>query len=387
MVLRCINMEKSSAVLLVANYSNNTGYAWRNIYKLYNSIAKAFQEKNIFTCLSFAEIIDQVNIIDKDIKTKSFRFSPYKISFSALIALRSSIKKYNIKYVYFTDMPTWHWLYILLRVWGVEKIVVHCRVSVENPHPVIPERGLKKHIKSMVNGISIFRADYMYAISEFVRDRLVNKNCYPKERVIKILNGIDVDKYLCEADSVVRDYVTIFCCARATKHKGIPTLIKAARILKQKYELDHFCIQYAGAGPDLDGFKTLAKELNVTDKVQFLGMLNSTHEVACNSDIIVVPSEWGEGFGSTVAEGMAAGKAVVATRAGGIPEVIGSSEFGVLVTPGDSDELADVLYELIENEDIRSNLGQRAKKRAREQFSEAVYHQLVTERLFRDFEI
>lgn len=380
-------MEQSCTVLLVANYSNITGYAWSNIYRLFNSIAIACHKNNIFTCISFAEIIGQVNIIDIDIPSESFEFSPYKISFRSLNILRRAIKKYNIKYVYFTDMKTWHWLYILLRIWGVRKIIVHCRVSVESPHRVTPEIGLKRFIKSMVNGISIFRADYVYAISEFVRDRLVNKNCYPKERVIKILNGIDIDKYMCKEEYTGHDNVSIFCCARATHHKGIPTLIKAANILKKKYKLDKFCIQYAGDGPNLDEFKALAKELNVTDKIYFLGMLNSTHEVACNSDIIVVPSEWGEGFGSTVAEGMAAGKAVVATNAGGIPEVIGNTECGVLVKPGDSDELAKALYVLIEDDDVRRRLGQKAKKRAREKFNEVEYHRVVTDRILHDIGI
>ena len=116
-------------------------------------------------------------------------------------------------------------------------------------------------------------------------------------------------------------------------------------------------------------------------------MLDSTHEVVCNSDIVVVPSEWGEGFGSTVAEGMAAGKAVVATRAGGIPEVIGNSDCGVLVAPGDSNELASALNELINNDDVRNSLGRKARQRVREYFSEEMYHQKVVKRLLRDFEI
>lgn len=380
------NMKRGSAVLLVANYSNITGYAWNNIFRLFNSIARSCQDNGFSICISFAEIEKQVDIFDTDIKTKSFVFNPYKISFHSLVALRQAIKENNIKYIYFTDMKPWHWLYPLLRIWGIKKIIVHCRVSVANPHPATPEKGLKKLIKSLINKVPFIRVDYIYAISEFVRERLVNKDCYPKGRVIKILNGIDVNRYLCKEDSAGQDDINIFCCARASKHKGIPTLIEAAQILKQKYKLENYCIQYAGSGPDLDSFKGLAKELDVADKIVFLGQLDSTHEVACDSDIIVVPSEWGEGFGSTVAEGMAAGKAVVATRAGGIPEIIGGPEYGMLVEPGNSNELADAIYELTKNGDVREKLGQKARIRVRKYFNESLYHQLVTERILQDFE-
>ena len=336
-------MGRRSAVLLAANYSNDTGYAWSNIYRLFNSIAKSLREKNVETCISFEKIVGQVQIVDDDIPIHVFEFSAYKISLSSLILLRRSIKIYNIKYVYLTDMPTWHWLYAILRLWGVYKIIVHCRVSVENPYFVLPEKGIKKFLKSVPNRMPSIRADYVYAISEFVRHRLINKNCYPEERVIKILNGIDIEKYSCaDRANNINHEIVIFCCARATKHKGIITLIKAVETLSKKLEINNFVLQYAGSGPDLDCFKQMAHELNVTEKIIFLGRLDSTHEYACNSDIIVVPSEWGEGFGSTVAEGMAAGKALVATRVGGIPEVVGEDKYGILIPPGDSDALAEI---------------------------------------------
>ena len=86
-------MKQESAVLLVANYSNDTGYAWNNIYRLFNSIARICQKNNIYTCTSFAEIRGQVSIIDKDIQTESFVFNPYQISYHSLLVLNRAIKK------------------------------------------------------------------------------------------------------------------------------------------------------------------------------------------------------------------------------------------------------------------------------------------------------
>jgi glycosyltransferase involved in cell wall biosynthesis len=182
----------------------------------------------------------------------------------------------------------------------------------------------------------------------------------------------------------VNENVLIFCGSRANKHKGIPTLIKAAKVLKYDYKINNFHIMYAGSGPDLDNFKQLANKLCVEDKFEFLGQLASTHDHACRSDIIVVPSEWGEGFGSTVVEGMAAGKVVVATRVGGIPEIVSRRDLGLLIEPGDDELLAKTLKTLINDPVSRNSYGINAKKWASKYFDESVYHSAVTERIMKD---
>ena len=377
-------MHDNGCVLLAANYSNNTGYAWKNIYKLYNSIARSLIENNYSVCLSFAELSLPIEFIDKDIPISVLVFNPLRITLRSLITLRKAILKQNIRYVYFTDMGTWHWLYILLRFWGVVKIIVHCRVSVSNPNPSIPERGIAKLFKSVLNRIPAIRADHLYVISDFVASRIVNKNCYPSSRVTKIYNGIDTKAYSCSDTKPKRNKVIIFCAARAAYYKGIATLIKATKILSKDYRLNNFHVQYAGDGPDLSRFKALSRQLNVSDTFEYLGHLKSTNKHVCDADIIVVPSEWGEGFASTVAEGMAAGKAVVATTAGGIPEVLGDSMHGQLIAPGDSKGLADTLYHLIRNEDLRIKLGNNAEKRAKKYFDENLYHQRVIDCLIKN---
>lgn len=378
-------MKQHCAVLLVANYSNDTGYAWSNIYRLFNSIARNFRDRNVATFISFEHISGEIKIFDDDIPFKSFEFTPYNITFRSLALLRRAVIKDNIKFVYFTDMPTWHWLYALLRIWGVKTIVVHCRVSVPDPDPVTPEKGVRRILKSIPNSIPLIRSDYVYAISEFVRHRVINKNCYPGDRVVKILNGIDLDRFLCAEPIENKDKIIIFCCARARIHKGIPTLIKAVGLLKHQHNFNNFILEYAGSGPDLGYFKSMSKELGLDDVIVFHGHLDTTHEHACCSDIIVVPSEWGEGFGSTVAEAMAAGKALVATCVGGIPEVVGSEECGVLIPPGNSEEMATTLARLMLDVGARKRLGLNAQDRAKQKFGEEQYHLRVVNRIMRDF--
>jgi len=87
------------------------------------------------------------------------------------------------------------------------------------------------------------------------------------------------------------------------------------------------------------------------------------------ADAFVFPSIWAEPFGIPVAEAMAAGLPVVATGVGGIPEIVADGETGILVTPGDSDSLAEALETIVADPTLRTDLGRRGRERAVEHFS------------------
>ncbi len=87
------------------------------------------------------------------------------------------------------------------------------------------------------------------------------------------------------------------------------------------------------------------------------------------ADAFVFPSIWAEPFGIPVAEAMAAGLPVVATGVGGIPEIVADGETGILVSPGDSDSLAEALETIVADPALRAGLGRRGRERAVEHFS------------------
>jgi glycosyltransferase involved in cell wall biosynthesis len=86
--------------------------------------------------------------------------------------------------------------------------------------------------------------------------------------------------------------------------------------------------------------------------------------------ICVVPSLW-EGFGYVCAEAMACGLAVVASRTGGLAEIIEDGQSGLLVEPGNSDELAQAIRKLIQDPERRAQIGTAARQQVVEQFSSA----------------
>jgi glycosyltransferase involved in cell wall biosynthesis len=101
--------------------------------------------------------------------------------------------------------------------------------------------------------------------------------------------------------------------------------------------------------------------------VVFAGMRRDIPSLLPLMDLFVLPSLY-EGFGIAILEAMAAGRPVVATAVGGIPEVVVHGETGLLVPPGDPVALADALHELLAHPERARALGARGRERAREKF-------------------
>jgi glycosyltransferase involved in cell wall biosynthesis len=123
-----------------------------------------------------------------------------------------------------------------------------------------------------------------------------------------------------------------------------------------------------GDGPETPRLGALAAELGIGERVQLLGLRDDVAEVLQAADVFVHPAVWGEAFGLTIAEAMAAGLPVVASRVGGIPELVTHGETGLLVPPGDAGALAGALNLLAADAQERARLGANARRRVLERF-------------------
>ncbi len=374
----------SASILLVANYSNRTGYAWNNIYQLFNEISRVMHERGVQVCMSFAKLEPPIDFVKNDFHVSAFEFDPHNITLESLFKIFKEVKRRNIKYVYFTDQKSYWWLYAVLRIAGVKRIIVHSRVSVSSPFSAEPEKGFLKLVKSMLGRVNFIVPNKIYAVSHFVKQRLVYKNCLPEDRVVVILNGIDINKYKCEPNVHDRGKIVVFAGARATKYKGIATLIDAVRLLVQEYKLTNFLVRYAGDGPDIKNFKRKIEENRLEDHYIFVGELKDTSEYLCDSDIVVVPSVWGDACPSAVSEALAAGKPLITTYAGGIPEIIGDEGNAILIQPSDEKQLAEALAKLIKNKELRIVLGKNSRRRAEDALGQERYYRETIDQLIRD---
>ncbi len=144
--------------------------------------------------------------------------------------------------------------------------------------------------------------------------------------------------------------------------KGFRHLLKA---LAQLIDLD-WCLWVVGSGPDARKLKQLGLDLGIGKRVRWLGQQSPATPYVAAADLFVHPS-LRESFGIVVMEAMSLGKAVVATRTGGTPELVG--EAGILVAPGSPEALAPALRLLIENPALREELGRRAAREIAARYS------------------
>lgn len=382
-------MEKRGAILLAANYSNRMGYAWNNIYRLFNVIAREFLSKGYPVIVSFSMIEGTVDKFDHELNIKFIEYAPNNRSHKNSVRLLKIIRQHNIRYVYFTDQRSIDYRYAFMRFAGVKRIVVHSRISVSDPNPAKYDDSINGFIKGLLGRWHLITADRVYAVSDFVRERLILKNRIPAHRVVKILNGIDVDSFKpsrSKENMSTKEPLRIFASGRATSQKGVHILIESAALLRCRTNID-FQVRYAGDGPELSSFRLMAQKYRLGDCFEFLGELDTTRKEVSAADIIVVPSIWGDACPSSVSEALASGKSLVATSVGGVPEIVGDDECAILVPPNDPEQLCHALEHLLSSAGLRIAMGARARRRAECALDQRLYHRAVIEQLEGDFTV
>lgn len=191
-------------------------------------------------------------------------------------------------------------------------------------------------------------SDRILAISDFVK-REVQATVGGRIEVI----GGAVDKALFFPSEVEPVRGRIVFVGRIVSEKGVEVLLRAFK--KQRVARELVII---GEGPQLDELKTLASDLGIAERVTFTGYVSmeNIRDFIITSEVVVVPSIWEEPYGLVALEGIACGVPVVASRVGGLPEIVRDFENGLLVPPGDIERLASAIELLLTDRQLYSSL-------------------------------
>lgn len=168
----------------------------------------------------------------------------------------------------------------------------------------------------------------------------------------------------------IKKYDALFV-GSLTKAKGVDILLKAINILKEKYQKEIKAV-IVGKGDLEEELKELVKELGIGEEVEFLGVRRDIGRLMKSAKLFVLPSRW-EGLPLTILEAMSSGAGIIATKVGGIPEVIQNGKEGVLISSEDPEALAKAIAELLKDRELRVKLGINAYKRVKEGYSIEVY--------------
>jgi glycosyltransferase involved in cell wall biosynthesis len=183
-------------------------------------------------------------------------------------------------------------------------------------------------------------------------------------RIVQIANGLDVSRFPPRQPRPRLRVVTTV--ANLRPGKGHEVLLEAAARVVRRVPDVHF--QIVGDGPRRAELEQQAAALRISAQVSFLGHSSDVPAVLQQTDVFAFPS-FMEASPNAVMEAMAAGLPVVATRVGGIPEVIEDGRSGVLVPPHDDRALAAGILRLIARPDLAARMGEAARQTVEARFS------------------
>jgi glycosyltransferase involved in cell wall biosynthesis len=232
------------------------------------------------------------------------------------------------------------------------------------------------HVRIAESDGAVDRVLYALATAVIATSRAVARRfarpTRPKVQVVP--NGVDLARFaprppsaaLRAALGVPPSSPLVVSIGRFVPEKGYRHLLDAAARIQRTKPGVHWMLM--GGGELEDELASQARRLGLGSQLHFVGWREDVADVLALGDLFVLPSER-EGFGRVLVEAMAMGKAVVATTAGGIPEIVLDRETGLLVPPAAPAPLADALVGLLDDPRHAARLGAAGRARALATFS------------------
>jgi L-malate glycosyltransferase len=190
---------------------------------------------------------------------------------------------------------------------------------------------------------SIRKSDGLTAVSEFLRTETHVQFGIPLDDICVIPNFVDLDRYRRDAYPCHRGKLTLpgeKIVTHISNFRGVKRVDDVVRVFARISRKLPARLLLVGDGPDRVKAQEVAEAEGVTDRVLFLGKQNSVAELLACTDLFLLPSE-NEAFGLVALEAMSCGVPVIATRTGGIPEVVDHGVSGYLAPVGDVAAMAD----------------------------------------------
>ncbi len=287
-------------------------------------------------------------------------------SLAATQHLAKIIRRYSpeILHLHFTGfLGSYVWLARLL---GVKKIFFTDHSSRPAAHMLRRAPVWKRVLARIINQ----PLTKVICVSEYGLRCLITSGLLPNERHALVYNAVDLSRVANDPAraaqfrkrySISDDRVVIVQVSWMIPEKGIPALLEAARILVAQNANVHFVL--VGEGAQREQFMIDAAKLGLSDHITWTGLIEDPFGagVYAAADIICQLSQWEELFGWMIAEGMAAGKPIVASRVGGIPELVSDGVSGFLVNREDTAEAAQKLMRLVQDSQLRREMGEAGR--------------------------
>ena len=300
-----------------------------------------------------------------DVLTDAWKFAARPAGDLAAILKRHPA---DILHLYFTGfLSPYPWV---ARFRGVKKVFF----TDQGSHPegyVATRRPAWKRLAARALNLPL---NHVICISNYNVDCMLRRDLIDSGRVTRIYNSVDLaaahgdGAAFRQRHGVPAGVPVVAQASWMIPEKGITDLIEAARIVLDRLPQTHFML--AGEGKHRQEYMAMTRDLGMGDRFTWTGLVQNpvAEGLYAAADVVCQVSRWEEAFGWVIAEAMAAGRPLVATRVGGIPELVADGESGFLVAPRAPAEIAARLVELLEDSALRARLGAAGRLAAEQKF-------------------
>lgn len=274
----------------------------------------------------------------------------------------------------------------LASAWQLKKLCIRERITLVHVHssrghaimqlaqwlglglPYVLTRRVAFAVKN--KGLNILRYNSRQLRKIICISRAVLESTSPvvkeKDKLLVVYDGIDLGRFgpaappaqrLQQELSLPPDTPLVGTVAALTTEKDLPTFIRAAAEIAAAMPQIHFVI--AGTGPELAALQTLSQSLGLKERIHFLGRRQDIPQLLPQLKLFLFTSKM-EGLGTSVLDAFACHVPVVATAAGGVPEIVHHQKTGLLVPVGDAPGLAAAAIRLLKDTELSAALNENA---------------------------
>jgi N-acetyl-alpha-D-glucosaminyl L-malate synthase BshA len=231
------------------------------------------------------------------------------------------------------------------------------------------------------------QSDGLTAVSRYLREKTIEE--FQVEREIRVIyNFVDTNRYQPGRQHCVRGHYAApheKILIHVSNFRPVKRVADTVRLLARLLPKVPAKLLLVGEGPERLFVQQLVRELKVSGQVVFLGQQDYLEQLMACADLLLLPSET-ESFGLVALEAHACGVPVLASRVGGIPEVVRDGETGFLVPVGEIGEMAEKAERLLADEELHRQFSVNARRVAEERFRqelilpqyEAVYEEVLS---------
>lgn len=295
-----------------------------------------------------------------------FRYPPYDLSLASKLAQVATMQKLDVLHVHYA-LPHAICAYLAKQIVG-EQLKVVTTLHGTDITVLAHEESLRELIRLAIN-----ESDAVTAVSQ----SLINetKQLLHIERPIDLTyNFVDYTQYdprpnpefraeFAQPDEKLLIHISNF--------RPVKRVMDVIDIFVKVQEKIRAKLLFVGEGPDLAKAYERLKQLDLEDRVVFLGKQNTVSHVLSIADVLLLPSEK-ESFGLVALEAMACGVPTIASNTGGLPELISDAETGFLADVGDVDKMAAYALRLLSDKALYEQFSQACVSRARAKFDDRI---------------